>query len=210
MEIRVSATRMQLLATRKRLVMAERGHKLLKDKLDELMKHFLELIRKEHDLREEVEAALARALPAFLQARAGMSREAIEGALLVSRAQSKIEAASRNIMNVKVPELRWVIGEAQDVYPYGFSGTSAALDDAVEGLTSIVPKLVELAEVEKSIELLADELEKTRRRVNALEYVVIPGLQETVRYIVMKLDEAERGNLTRLMKVKEIVRKNRA
>ena len=210
MEIRVSATRMQLLATRKRLVMAERGHKLLKDKLDELMKHFLGLIRAEHELREEVEAALARALPAFLEARATMSREAMEGALLVSRAQSKIEATSRNIMNVKVPELTWVIGEAQDVYPYGFYGTSAALDDAVAGLTKIVPKLVELAEVEKSIELLADELEKTRRRVNALEYVVIPNLEETARYIVMKLDEVERGNLTRLMKVKEIVREKRA
>ena len=210
MEIRVNATRMQLLTTRKRLVMAERGHKLLKDKLDELMKHFLELIRAEGELREEVEASLARALPAFLEARATMTREAMEGALLVSRAQSKIDATSRNIMNVKVPELTWVIGEEQDVYPYGFHGTSAALDDAVEGLTKIVPKLVELAEVEKTIELLADELEKTRRRVNALEYVVIPNLEETARYIVMKLDEVERGNLTRLMKVKEIVAEKRA
>lgn len=210
MEIRVSATRMQLLATRKRLAMAERGHKLMKDKLDELMKQFLELVKAERKLREEVEAALGRALPAFLQARATMSRAEMEGALMVSRAQSKIEAASRNIMNVKVPGLSWVIGEAQDVYPYGFSGTSAALDDAVEGLTKVVPKLVKLAEVEKTIELLADELEKTRRRVNALEYVVIPNLEETIKYIVMKLDEMERGNLTRLMKVKDIVRKKRA
>ncbi|NLS44609.1 MAG: V-type ATP synthase subunit D [Firmicutes bacterium] len=210
MEIRVSATRMQLLATRKRLVMAERGHKLLKDKLDELMKHFLELIRTEHGLREEVEDALVHALPGFLEARATMSNELMEAALLVSRAQSKIDAASRNIMNIKVPELTWVIGEVQDVYPYGFYRTSAALDDAVEGLTMIMPKLVKLAEVEKSIELLASELERTRRRVNALEYVVIPNLKETVRYVVMKLDEAERGNLTRLMKVKEIVKEKRA
>ena len=201
---------MQLLTTRKRLAMAERGHKLLKDKLDELMKHFLEFIKKEHDLREEVEEALARALPAFLESRSTMSIEALEGALLVSGAESKIEADSRNIMSVKVPELSWAIGDAQDVYAYGFFGTSAALDDAVEGLTKIVPKLVMLAEVEKSIELLADELEKTRRRVNALEYVVIPNLEETVRYIVMKLDEIERGNLMRLMKVKEIVGRNRA
>jgi V/A-type H+-transporting ATPase subunit D len=201
---------MQLLATRKRLVMAERGHKLLKDKLDELMKHFLELVRAERELRGEVEEALARALPAFLEARATMSREAMEGALMVSGAHSKIEATSRTIMNVKVPELAWIIGEAQDVYPYGFHGTSAALDDAVEGLMRIVPKLVELAQVEKTIELLADELEKTRRRVNALEYVVIPNLEDTARYIVMKLDEMERGNLTRLMKVKEIVREKRA
>ncbi len=230
MEVKVSPTRMQLLRLKKRLRMAERGHKLLKDKRDELMKKFLELIKQERDLRGSVEAALARVMPAFLQAKASMSREAMEEALMAPKVSCGIEVSTRTVMNVRVPEFTWWgrqdaqagqagqagqtgqtgqaehAGELDDAYSYGFSGTSAALDDAVAGLARVLPQLVQLAEVEKAVELLADEIEKTRRRVNALEYVLIPNLKGTARYITMKLDEMERGNLTRLMKVKDIVR----
>ncbi|MGE5588161.1 MAG: V-type ATP synthase subunit D [Clostridia bacterium] len=206
MEVRVSPTRMQLLRLKKRLAMAERGHKLLKDKRDELMKKFLDLIRQEQVLRGRVEAGLAGVLPAFLQARAAMSGEALEEAFMVPKVSCGVDVSTTTIMNVKVPEFTWRGEEARDVHPYGFSGTSASLDDAVAGLAELLPRLAELAEVERSIELLADEIEKTRRRVNALEYVLIPNLRSAARYITMKLDEMERGNLTRLMKVKDIVR----
>lgn len=210
MEVRVSPTRMQLLRLKKRLAMAERGHKLLKDKRDELMKKFLDLIKKEQAMRGRVEAGLAEVLPAFLQARATMSREALEEAFMAPKVSCGVDVSTATIMNVKVPEFTWRGEKARGVHPYGFSGTSASLDDAVAGLAELLPKLAELAEVEKSIELLADEIEKTRRRVNALEYVLIPNLRSTARYITMKLDEMERGNLTRLMKVKDIVRAKQA
>ncbi len=210
MEVRVSPTRMQLLRLKKRLGMAERGHKLLKDKRDELMKKFLDLIREEQALRRRVEAGLAKTLPAFLEARAAMSSEALEEAFMAPKVSCGVDVATRIIMNVKVPEFTWLGEKTRDVYPYGFFGTSASLDDAVAGLSELLPVMTELAEVEKSIELLADEIEKTRRRVNALEYVLIPNLRSTARYITMKLDEMERGNLTRLMKVKDIVRAKQA
>jgi len=197
---------MQLLRLKKRLAMAERGHKLLKDKRDELMKKFLDLIKKEQALRVEAEAGLGSVLPAFLEARAAMSHEALEEAFMVPKISCGVDVSTTTIMNVKVPEFTWRGEDARNVHPYGFSGTSASLDDAVAGLARLLPKLAELAEVERSIELLADEIEKTRRRVNALEYVLIPNLRDTARYITMKLDEMERGNLTRLMKVKDIVR----
>lgn len=202
----MSPTRMQLLRLKKRLAMAERGHKLLKDKRDELMKKFLDLIKKEQALRVEAEAGLGSVLPAFLEARAAMSHEALEEAFMVPKISCGVDVSTTTIMNVKVPEFTWRGEDARNVHPYGFSGTSASLDDAVAGLARLLPKLAELAEVERSIELLADEIEKTRRRVNALEYVLIPNLRDTARYITMKLDEMERGNLTRLMKVKDIVR----
>ncbi|MDI7247178.1 MAG: V-type ATP synthase subunit D [Bacillota bacterium] len=210
MEVRVSPTRMQLLRLKKRLAMAERGHKLLKDKRDELMKRFLDLIKKEQALRGRVEAGLGRALPAFLQARAAMSGEALEEAFMAPKVSCGVDVSTTTIMNVRVPEFTWRGEKASDIYPYGFHGTSASLDDAVAGLAELLPMMAELAEVEKSIELLADEIEKTRRRVNALEYVLIPNLRSTARYITMKLDEMERGNLTRLMKVKDIVRAKQA
>ncbi|MEW6228699.1 MAG: V-type ATP synthase subunit D [Bacillota bacterium] len=210
MEVKVSPTRMQLLRLKKRLRMAERGHKLLKDKRDELMKKFLELIRQERDLRDQVEAALEEIVPAFLQAKAAMSREAMEEAFMVPKVSCGVEVSTKTVMNVKVPEFTWLGGDLKDVFSYGFHGTSAALDDAVAGLAKVLPRMAELAEVEKSIELLADEIEKTRRRVNALEYVLIPNLKNTARYITMKLDEMERGNLTRLMKVKDMVRAKEA
>ncbi len=206
----MSATRMQLLRLRKRLSMAERGHKLLKDKRDELMKKFLELIKRERELRARVESALSEVLPALAHARAAMSRASLEEALMAPAVTCGVEVATTAIMNVKVPEFTWVGGDLRGALPYGFHGTSAVLDEGIAGIARALPAIAELAEVEKSIELLADEIEKTRRRVNALEYVLIPNLKSAARYITMKLDEMERGNLTRLMKVKDIVRAREA
>ncbi|MGB4030220.1 MAG: V-type ATP synthase subunit D, partial [bacterium] len=160
--------------------------------------------------REEVEAALGEALANFLLARAVMSGETLEEAIMYPQTRVELDVSKQNIMSVYAPKFTWkqVGGEREgeeNVYPYGFADTSAELDASIATLSKLLPKLLELAEVEKAVDLMAAEIEKTRRRVNALEYVLIPQLTETVRYITMKLEEAERSSLTRLMKVKDIV-----
>lgn len=208
MELTVSPTRMQLLRLKRRLAMARRGHRLLKDKRDELMRQFMELIDAIKDLRVQVEGRLSLAMKDFLSARSGMSFSEIGVSVMYPKKTFGFETSQSSIMGVKVPS--FVLNEPAnsdvDVYPYGLAMTSAELDTAIASLSEAIPSLLELAEREKSAELLADEIEKTRRRVNALEYVLIPNLEETIKYITMKLDEAERGNLARLMKVKEMVR----
>lgn len=206
----VSPTRMVLTGLKRRLKTAQRGHKLLKDKRDELMKRFLEIVRENKQLREEVEENLNIVNSKFVMARAVMNSELMEEALMFPKQHVELTASTRNIMSVDVPVLEFTAdmnGEG-DIYPYGFANTSAELDGAIATLSELTPKLLKLAELEKSAQLMADEIEKTRRRVNALEYVLIPNLEETIRYIVMKLDENERGNLTRLMKVKDMVLEN--
>jgi V/A-type H+-transporting ATPase subunit D len=209
LQTNVSPTRMQLQRLKKRYAVAKRGHKLLKDKLDELLKNFLELVRKNRDLRTKVDASLAEAFAGFAVARAVMSSFAVDEALMFPKERASVTASSRNLMSVQVPVLKWSFAEQADrsrIYPYGFASTSAELDRAIKLLSDTMPLLIELAEVEKSVELLAEAIETTRRRVNALEHVLIPQLEVNIKYIKMKLDEAERGNLSRLMKVKEIVR----
>lgn len=211
MEIRVNPTRMELNRLKKRLKMAERGHKLLKDKRDELIRQFLILVRKNKELREHIEKELSAAFAKFLLARAVMPAETMEEALMYPTRRLSLQITKQNIMSVYAPKMQWdeeeaAEGEGASIYPYGFADTSAELDTSIETLSGILPSLLELAEVEKSVQLLAEEIEKTRRRVNALEYVLIPKLQETSRYITMKLDENERGALTRLMKIKDVVR----
>lgn len=210
MRMRVNPTRMELNRLKKRLQMAVRGHRLLKDKRDELMRQFIDLIKHNKELREEVEVDLQAALAKFLLARAVMPGENLEEAIMFPKTRFELEVAKQNIMSVYAPKFSWEeAGDCQgegDIYPYGFADTSAELDASLATLSELMPKLLELAQVEKAADLLADEIEKTRRRVNALEYVLIPQLTETVRYITMKLDEAERSALTRLMKVKDIVR----
>jgi V/A-type H+-transporting ATPase subunit D len=203
----VSPTRMVLTGLKKRLRTARRGHKLLKDKRDELMKRFLEIVRENKRLREEAERKMAEVHSSFVMARAEMSAEILEEALMFPKRKIELEASSRNIMSVDVPILEFAVetGSEGDVFPYGFANTSGELDRAITALSELAPTLLKLAELEKSAQLLADEIEKTRRRVNALEYVLIPNLEETVKYIVMKLEENERGNLTRLMKVKDMM-----
>ncbi len=205
--LNVNPTRMELTTLKKRLKVARRGHKLLKDKRDELMKQFLELVRKNKELREKVEEMLMRAHNNFLIARAVMSSEYLEEALMFPKQSVALEVSSKNIMSVDVPvfDFKTQSDDQGNIYPYGFATTSGELDGAIGTLSEVLPYMLELAQMEKSAQLLAEEIEKTRRRVNALEYVMIPQLAETIKYITMKLDENERGNITRLMKVKDMM-----
>ena len=202
---RVNPTRMELTRTKNRLKTAVRGHKLLKDKHDEMVRRFMQLIRQNRDLREEVEPLLVDALREFAMARALMNSAELEQAIMAPAAQVDIQASLQNIMSVSVPKLELQIKSESSGLPYGFAQTSDQLDGAIRTITEVLPKLIELAETEKICDRLADEIEKTRRRVNALEYVMIPQMDETIRTITMKLDENERGNLTRLMKVKDML-----
>lgn len=203
----VSPTRMVLTSLKKRLRTARRGHKLLKDKRDELMKRFLDIVRENKSLREIVEAQLQIVHSRFVMARAEMNSELLEEALMFPKQKIELNTSTRNIMSVDVPVLEFTYksDDEGDIYPYGFANTTGELDGAIATLSDLTSDLLKLAELEKSAQLMADEIEKTRRRVNALEYVLIPNLEETIKYIVMKLDENERGNLTRLMKVKDMM-----
>lgn len=205
MEIRVNPTRMELSRLKKRLVVAVRGHKLLKDKLDELMKSFFDLVEENRRLRQKVEEDLARANGGFAMARAVMSREVLEAAIRTSRGQTILHAKTKSNMNVEVPIFDLELEKAKG-FGFGLTETSGELDEAIGLLAETFASLVQLAQVEKTVELMAAEIERTRRRVNALEYVLIPQLKDKAKFITMKLDENERGNLTRLMKVKEMVR----
>lgn len=201
---------MELTKLRKRLSTAKRGHKLLKDKQDELMRRFIEIIRENKALRAEVEKELHESFQEFLLASAVMSPELLEQAVAYPKESISVDIKTKNIMSVNVPVMNFIRkleGDEGSIYPYGFAQTSSELDDAISKLYGIMSKLLKLAEVEKSTQLMADEIEKTRRRVNALEYRTIPELEETIRYIRMKLDENERSTITRLMKVKDIIQK---
>jgi V/A-type H+-transporting ATPase subunit D len=208
MEVQVNPTRMEFNRLKGRLKMAQRGHKLLKDKRDELMRVFLELVRENKDLRTKVEAELSNSFANFLLASAVMSGETLEEAIMYPKAAVKVEVATKNVMSVHVPKITNVEDEeaGDDATPYGFANTSGELDTSIDTLAKVLPHLIHLAELEKSVYLLADEIDKTRRRVNALEHVLIPQLLQTIKYIRMKLDENERGALVRLMKIKDIVR----
>jgi len=201
--LRVNPNRMELMKLRRRADVARRGHKLLKDKLDELMKEFLSRIAEGRRLRAEVEGKLFEAYGLLAIARGEAGSANITQALLAGAPGELVSAGERNVMSVRVPEL--AMGELSQPEGYSLATTPIVLDEALSGLAEVAPQLIELAQREKAIELLAAEIERTRRRVNALEYVLMPQLDETVRYIRMKLDEAERADLTRLMKVKELI-----
>jgi len=205
--LNVNPTRMVLTNLKKRLKTARRGHKLLKDKRDELMKRFLEVVKENRREREITEDMLKDVNSRFVLARALMNDTQLEEALIYPKRKVTLKASSKNIMSVEVPVFEFSTegGSGDDIFPYGFASTSGELDGALTALQKVTPHLLKLAELEKTAQLLADEIEKTRRRVNALEYVMIPNLEETIKYIVMKLDENERGNLTRLMKVKDMM-----
>lgn len=205
--INVNPTRMELNRLKKRLKTARRGHKLLKDKRDELMKKFIEIVKENIRLREDMETKVMDAHSSFVIARAVMQSENLEEALMFPKRKIDLQVSQENVMSVKVPVFEFEDVEEGDtnIYPYGLHSTSGELDGAVLNLTDAFPVLMALAEKEKTAQLLAREIEKTRRRVNALEYVMIPQLEETIRYITMKLEENERGNITRLMKVKDMM-----
>lgn len=204
---RVNPTRMELTKLKKKLVVAVRGHKLLKDKRDELMRQFLDLVRENKALRERVEEGIASANKNFVLARAGMSQEVLDVALLAPKQEVYLEKSTKNVMSVDIPvfEYHTKTPDANDIYSYGFAFTSSDLDDSVKALADIFPDMLRLAECEKSCQLMAAEIEKTRRRVNALEHVMIPELRENIKYIIMKLDENERSTQIRLMKVKDMM-----
>jgi len=204
----VNPTRMELNKLKRRLATAVRGHKLLKDKRDEMVRRFVILVRQNKELRELVESDLAEAMEGFVLSRAVMSLPAFEEALLLPSRQTSIKVSTHSIMSVNVPHIELEDAEVNSTLPYGFVSTSADLDQAVLMLTDLLPKLIQLAEVEKTCSRLADEIEKIRRRVNALEYVMIPEMESDIRYITMKLEENERGNLTRLMKMKDLLAQN--
>ena len=203
----INPTRMELTRLKGRIKTAKRGHKLLKDKRDELMKQFMEVVRKNRALRRRVEEGLEKAGAAMTVASAVMSPEMLEQALLYPKQSVELDVTYRNVMSVNVPVYHYHTAneDPTEIYPYGFAQTSGELDAALEALGQVFRDMLELAEVEKTMQLLAQDIEKTRRRVNALEYVVIPEMQRNIRYITMKLDENERGNTTRLMKVKDMV-----
>lgn len=203
----VNPTRMELTKQKKKLITATRGHKLLKDKRDELMRQFLDLVRENMALRQKVEAGILSANKNFVIAKAGMSEQALHTALMVPKQEVYLEADRKNVMSVDIPvfEYKTRTADANDIYSYGFAFTSGDLDDAVKSLADILPDMLRLAETEKACQLMAAEIEKTRRRVNALEHVIIPEAQKNIKYITMKLDENERSTQIRLMKVKDMM-----
>jgi len=190
-----------------RLRTARRGHKLLKDKRDELMRQFMDVVRRNKELRIRVEEGLTRAFASQQVASAVMSPEMLEQALLYPRQSVELEMKFKNIMSVNVPRysFRTKSNDPSEIYPYGFAQTSGELDDALDKLARVFEEMLELAQVEKTMQLLAEEIEKTRRRVNALEYVMIPELEGNIKYISMKLEENENSTKVRLLKVKEMV-----
>lgn len=209
--LKVNPTRMNLSILKDKLDNAARGHKLLKDKQDELMRQFITLIKENKKLRLEVEEKLQNSFKAFLMASAAMSPEMLEEAISLPTMQTLVEIKKKNVMSVDVPEMEFITkktSEDASRYPYGYAQTTSDLDAAIDDLTEVMDELLTLTQKEKAAQLLANEIEKTRRRVNALEYKTIPDLEETIKYIRSKLDESERANITRLMKVKDIISKD--
>ena len=203
----INPTRMELTRLKKKLVTAVKGHRLLKDKRDELMREFLDLVRENMELRVKVEEGIKNANRNFVLAKAGMSEQTLRAALMAPKQEVRLEEGVKNVMSVDIPVYNFQTRTADenDIYSYGFAFTSGDLDGAVYSLQSILPDMLRLAEVEKSCRLMASEIEKTRRRVNALEHVIIPDTQSGIRYITMKLDENERSTQVRLMKVKSMM-----
>ncbi|MCM1008537.1 MAG: V-type ATP synthase subunit D [Ruminococcus flavefaciens] len=207
--LNVNPTRMELSKLKKKLESARRGHKLLKDKRDELMRQFMNLIKENRQLRSEVEAAIIDANRYMAVAGSVMQKEVLETALMLPKQEVELEVEEKNVMSVNIPVFnpKYRSSDTNDIYSYGMAFTSIDLDGAVNALSGIFPKMIRLAEVEKACQLMADEIEKTRRRVNALEHIMIPDYEETIKYITMKLSENERNTTTSLMKVKDMVLK---
>ena len=203
----VTPTRMVLNQLKGRLKTARRGHKLLKDKRDELMRQFMDVVKLNKQLRTRVEEGLTAAFSSLQVASAIMSPEMLEQALLYPRQSVELGLTYKNIMSVNVPQYSFQTknNDPSEIYPYGFAQTSGELDDALDKMARVFEDMLELAQVEKTMQLLAEEIEKTRRRVNALEYVMIPELESNIKYSAMKLEENENATKVRLLKVKEMV-----
>ena len=200
---------MELSKLKKKLASARRGHKLLKDKRDELMRQFMILIKENRQLRIEVEQAINEANRYMAVAGSVMQKEVLETALMLPKQEVELEVSEKNVMSVYIPEFKtkFRTDDTNDIFSYGMAFTSIDLDGAVSALSAVFPKMIRLAEIEKACQLMADEIEKTRRRVNALEHIMIPDYEETIKFITMKLSENERSTTTSLMKVKDMVLK---
>jgi len=201
----VSATRMELLNQKKKYALAKRGHKLLKDKEDELMRAIQEIVKKVFALRKEVEESLKKSMERFILAKASMDPMELEQAFLITKTEFSLKASFKNVMSVKIPIYKKEF--KGEMISYGFLNISPEVDLALMDLQKAFEKMIELAEMEKAITLLAEEMSKTRRRVNALEFILIPDIEEAIKTINMKLSEMERGNISRLMRIKDIIRK---
>ena len=203
----VNPTRMELTRLKKKLAVATRGHKLLKDKRDELMRQFLEIVKENKELRLSVEQSIRDANSSLIIARSLMQKQSLNASLMMPKQQINIEVSEKNIMSVDVPVFtaKTKTDNPHDIYSYGYAYTSGDLDEGVLALAKALPDILKLAQQENAAQLMASEIEKTRRRVNALEHVMIPDLNDTIRFITMKLDENERSSQTRLMKVKDMM-----
>lgn len=203
----VNPTRMEMKRLQARLKTATRGHKLLKDKTDEMIRRFITLAQENKALREETEAELAAALVSFTMARSATDGRVVEEAIMMPSRTVKLTCSARKVMGIDVPAIEIEDNPDAELYPYSLTTAGGKLDDSIRGLNSVLYKLIKLAETEKACNMLADEIEKNKRRVNALENIMIPQLTETIKYIKMKLDESERSATVRLMKVKDIINK---
>lgn len=205
--LNVNPTRMELSRLKERLELASRGHKLLKDKQDELMRQFISLIRENNELRNEVEEKIENGMHSFSIANALLHDNYI-GEVMTTPSQSvSLNINQENIMNIRVPQMNFNYEDTPDNISditYGYLNSNSDLDSAIEQMLDVMPRMLELAEIEKRCQLIADEIEKTRRRVNALEYMTIPQLEETIYFIEMKLEENERAQITRLIKIKDM------
>ncbi len=203
----ITPTRMELTRLKRKLITTRRGHKLLKDKRDELMRQFMDLVRENMELRKKVEAGMEAANKNFVLAKSTMSDEAVNVAFMAPKQEVSLEVSEKNVMSVEIPvfEYKTRTNDKNDIYSYGFAFTSSDLDDAVLSLSELLTDMLKLAEVEKACMLMAAEIEKTRRRVNALEHVLIPETEANIKYISSKLDENERSTQIRLMKVKDML-----
>lgn len=203
--LNVNPTRMELKKLKARLKTAVRGHKLLKDKSDEMIRRFSIIIRENKKLREQAEQELSSVLKEFAKARGLVSREEIERIFSMPTVTLSLGLSTSSVMNVDVPQIKVTANTSDEIYPYSFTAITSEADYAVRQISKVIETLVKLASVEKTVQMLAKEIEKNKRRVNALEHVMIPQLEETIKYISAKLDENERGALTRLMKVKSMI-----
>ncbi|MDE6189500.1 MAG: V-type ATP synthase subunit D [Clostridia bacterium] len=206
--LQVNPTRMELKRLKVRLKTAQRGHKLLKDKSDEMIRRFMEFAKENKKIREEIEDELSLALKTFIVAKAVSDDAVVQEAVAMPSKTVKLEMDSQNVMGVEVPVISVKESSGEDKFPYSFSSVTAELDGSIEVLGGMLHKMVKLAQIEKTCNMLAIEIEKNRRRVNALEYVMIPQLEETIKFITMKLDENERSNIVRLVKVKTLINKD--
>ncbi|RKX95635.1 MAG: V-type ATP synthase subunit D [Spirochaetes bacterium] len=207
MKLDVNPTRMELLRLKRRLVLAKKGHKLLKDKQDELVRNFLSIIEDTKKIRLEIDREIQSVFQSYSVAEGVVGGEVIENLLAIPGAQTRLKSETRKIMNLKVP--KFTVEVTGNPFNYGTSTSTVLVDNFVKRFGNLLNSLLKLAELEKTSILLAEEIEKTRRRVNALEYILIPNITETIKYITMKLSEMERSNLTRIMKVKDIIQQKR-